>query len=92
MNWNQIETGWEHLKGSMQHQWAKLTDDDLEHGSGGNGTAGPGDGAGIPGEGESDQSDDSGKPAPNPMPDDLDEPAYAGNQPTPHQEKSLDQT
>ena len=29
MNWNQIETGWEHLKGSMQHQWAKLTDDDL---------------------------------------------------------------
>jgi hypothetical protein len=36
--------------------------------------------------------DDSGKPAPNPMPDDLDKPARAKNIETPHQEKSLDQT
>ena len=54
---------------------------------------GPGDGAGIPGSDESDDDmDDSGMPAPNPMPDDFDEPVRAKNHETPHEEKSLDQT
>ncbi len=30
MNWNQIESNWEYLKGNIQFQWAKLTDEDLD--------------------------------------------------------------
>lgn len=30
MNWNQIESNWKHLKGNIQYQWSKLSDDDLE--------------------------------------------------------------
>lgn len=137
MNWNQIEGNGKQLKGNVQQQWAKFTDDDLVDGEYSNGNTehankfgyddtikdysanetlgmqggkqcgtqggggdnnnnkdseGPGDGEGIPGTGESDEMDDSGKPIPNPMPDDLDEPAHAKDRETPHQEKSLDQT
>ena len=31
MNWDQIEGKWKQLKGSVKQQWAKLTDDDLDH-------------------------------------------------------------
>lgn len=135
MNWNQIEGNGRQLKGNVQQQWAKFTNDDLVDGEYSNGNTehankfgyddtikdnsanetlgmqdgkqcgtqggggdnnkdseGPGDGEGIPGTGESDEMDDSGKPIPNPMPDDLDEPAHAKDRETPHQEKSLDQT
>lgn len=126
MNWNHIEGNWKQLKGHVQHQWVKFTDEDLDVSeySDGNtehankfdyddmskdysingrfymhdgkgkseGSGGPGDGEGIPGGDESDEMDDSGKPIPNPMPDDLDEPAHAKDNETPHQEKSLDQT
>lgn len=34
MNWNQIESNWKQLKGSIQHQWAVLTGSDLESISG----------------------------------------------------------
>ena len=30
MNWNQIEGNWEQLKGTIQSQWGKLTNDDLD--------------------------------------------------------------
>lgn len=137
MNRNQIAGNWYQLKGSIQQQWARFTDDgftddvavnlqgdaysngntehankfgyddtvgnksasrlpdiSMQNGSGGNGkdSEGPGDGEGIPGSGEDDDMDDSGKPIPNPMPDDLDEPVYAKDKETPHQEKSLNQT
>ncbi len=29
MNWEQIEGKWDQMKGSVQTQWGKLTDDDL---------------------------------------------------------------
>ncbi len=34
MNWNQIESNWKQLKGSIQHQWAELTGSDLDNISG----------------------------------------------------------
>ena len=34
MNWNQIESNWKQLKGSIQHQWAELTGNDLDNISG----------------------------------------------------------
>jgi hypothetical protein len=63
----------------------------MQDGSGGKGkdSEGPDGGEGMPGSGESDEMDDSGKPIPNPMPDNSDEPEHTE---TPHQEKSLDQT
>jgi uncharacterized protein YjbJ (UPF0337 family) len=30
MNWDQIEGNWKQLKGSIQTQWGKLTDDQLD--------------------------------------------------------------
>lgn len=30
MNWDRIEGHWKQLKGRMQEQWGKLTDDDLD--------------------------------------------------------------
>ena len=30
MNWDQIEGNWKQLKGKVQKQWGKLTDDDLD--------------------------------------------------------------
>jgi uncharacterized protein YjbJ (UPF0337 family) len=30
MNWNIVEGKWRELKGSVQTQWGKLTDDDLD--------------------------------------------------------------
>lgn len=30
MNWDRIEGNWKQLKGSVQAQWGKLTDDDLD--------------------------------------------------------------
>jgi len=30
MNWDVIEGNWKQLKGKVQHQWGKLTDDDLK--------------------------------------------------------------
>ncbi len=35
MNWTQIEGKWDQLKGGMQKQWGKLTDDDLAVARGG---------------------------------------------------------
>ena len=29
MNWNEMEGNWEQLKGKVQAQWGKLTNDDL---------------------------------------------------------------
>lgn len=34
MNWNQIESNWKQLKGSIQPQWAELTGSDLDNISG----------------------------------------------------------
>lgn len=34
MNWNQIESNWKQLKGSIQHQWAELTGSELNNISG----------------------------------------------------------
>jgi uncharacterized protein YjbJ (UPF0337 family) len=34
MNWNIFEGRWSQLKGDMRSQWAKLTDDDIEHAAG----------------------------------------------------------
>jgi len=31
MNRDQIEGKWKQLKGSVKHQWEKLTDDDLDY-------------------------------------------------------------
>lgn len=28
MNWDQVQGSWKELKGSLQKQWGKLTDDD----------------------------------------------------------------
>lgn len=30
MNWDRIEGNWKQLKGRVQAQWGKLTDDDLD--------------------------------------------------------------
>ena len=30
MTWERIETRWTRVKGQMQEQWARLSDDDLE--------------------------------------------------------------
>ena len=30
MNWDRIEGNWKQLKGKVQQQWGKLTDDDLD--------------------------------------------------------------
>ena len=30
MNWDIVEGNWKQLKGSVQEQWGKLTDDDLD--------------------------------------------------------------
>lgn len=30
MNWDRIEGNWKQLKGRVQEQWGKLTDDDLD--------------------------------------------------------------
>lgn len=30
MNWDRIEGNWKQLKGKIQQQWGKLTDDDLD--------------------------------------------------------------
>ena len=30
MNWDKIEGNWKQVKGKAQHQWGKLTDDDLD--------------------------------------------------------------
>ena len=30
MDWNRIEGNWKQLKGKVQEQWGKLTDDDLD--------------------------------------------------------------
>ena len=30
MNWSRIEGNWNQLKGHVQEQWGRLTDDDLE--------------------------------------------------------------
>ncbi len=30
MDWNRIEGNWKQLKGKVQQQWGKLTDDDLD--------------------------------------------------------------
>lgn len=30
MDWEHIERNWKQLKGSVQHQWGKLTDDHLD--------------------------------------------------------------
>lgn len=30
MDWNRIEGNWKQLKGKIQAQWGKLTDDDLD--------------------------------------------------------------
>jgi len=30
MNWDVIEGNWKQLKGKVQQQWGKLTDDDLK--------------------------------------------------------------
>jgi uncharacterized protein YjbJ (UPF0337 family) len=38
MNWTQVEGNWDQLKGSIQTQWGKLTDDDLAKARGGRDT------------------------------------------------------
>ena len=30
MNWDRVEGNWKQLKGQAQHQWGKLTNDDLD--------------------------------------------------------------
>lgn len=35
MNWMQVEGRWDQLKGGIQKQWGKLTDDDLSRMRGG---------------------------------------------------------
>ena len=30
MNWDRIEGNWKQFKGSVQSQWGKITDDDLD--------------------------------------------------------------
>ena len=30
MNWNRIEGNWKQFKGSIQEQWGKLTNDDVD--------------------------------------------------------------
>lgn len=30
MNWDHVEGNWKQLKGRLQQQWGKLTDDDLD--------------------------------------------------------------
>lgn len=30
MDWNRVEGNWKQLKGTVQEQWGKLTDDDLD--------------------------------------------------------------
>ncbi|WP_407495411.1 CsbD family protein [Pseudooceanicola sp. MF1-13] len=30
MNWDQVQGNWKQVKGEMQAQWGKLTDDDLD--------------------------------------------------------------
>ncbi len=30
MNWDRIEGNWKQIKGKVQEQWGKLTDDDLD--------------------------------------------------------------
>lgn len=35
MNWEQIEGKWDQMKGRIQTQWGKLTDDDLSLARGG---------------------------------------------------------
>jgi uncharacterized protein YjbJ (UPF0337 family) len=30
MNWDRVEGNWKTLKGQVQQQWGKLTDDDLD--------------------------------------------------------------
>ena len=30
MDWNRIEGNWKQLKGKVQEQWGKLTDDDID--------------------------------------------------------------
>lgn len=30
MDWNRVEGNWKQLKGKIQEQWGKLTDDDLD--------------------------------------------------------------
>ena len=30
MSWDRIEAGWKQLKGKVQKQWGKLTDDDFD--------------------------------------------------------------
>lgn len=30
MNWNRIEGNWKQVKGKVQEQWGKLTDDDFD--------------------------------------------------------------
>jgi len=30
MNWDRVEGNWKQLKGQVQAQWGKLTDDDLD--------------------------------------------------------------
>ena len=30
MNWDQVEGNWTKLKGKVQQQWGKLTDDDVD--------------------------------------------------------------
>ena len=30
MDWNRVEGNWKQLKGKVQAQWGKLTDDDLD--------------------------------------------------------------
>lgn len=30
MDWNRVEGNWKQIKGKVQEQWGKLTDDDLD--------------------------------------------------------------
>ncbi len=34
MDWNQIAGNWKQLKGSVQEEWGKLTDDELQEADG----------------------------------------------------------
>ncbi|MCI4660904.1 MAG: CsbD family protein [Neomegalonema sp.] len=34
MNWDQVEGKWKQLKGSVQSQWGKLTDDEIDQTAG----------------------------------------------------------
>ena len=34
MNWDRIEGNWKQFRGSVQEQWGKLTDDDVDQAAG----------------------------------------------------------